>query len=175
MAEQNPPPPPRLILERTVALLADSGGVLIAFANDPSVVHSLLDKNDLFARQEMVVRALAGPDPSPARLVRARCALGCVRDGILGTAFAKLRGWSASGPGSGRGESGESGGSGAAAQAAGQAREHPDAASTAAERLCYLGGADVLSPTSPLLAAELRQEIVEAALAALGSDDQASS
>jgi AcrR family transcriptional regulator len=88
---RSPPPPAQAITERMVALLAGPGGILCAFVHDPSVIHRKIGKDDLFSQYEEIVWALAGPDPSPTAVLRARCALGCVQSGVMGTVLARLR------------------------------------------------------------------------------------
>jgi hypothetical protein len=74
-----------------VAMFAGPGGILCAFVNDPSVLHRKIGKDDLISQFEQIVLALAGPDPTPTEVLRARCAIGCVQSGILGTVMARLR------------------------------------------------------------------------------------
>lgn len=96
------PPQPETIIELMAGLLAGPGSVLCAFVNDPSVLHRKIGEEDVFSCSEEVVRALAGPNPTPTALLRARCALGAVQSGILGAAFSRLRatagGWPAREP-----------------------------------------------------------------------------
>lgn len=104
LARQDPPPPPRVVLEGMVALLVETGGVLCAFANDPSVLHRRIGKDDITSQQEVIVRAIAGADPTPVRMLRARCAIGCIQSGVLGAALERVRGaaGTAEAPGAGR-------------------------------------------------------------------------
>ncbi|WP_026239947.1 TetR/AcrR family transcriptional regulator [Parafrankia discariae] len=104
LARQDPPPPPRVVLEGMVALLVETGGVLCAFANDPSVLHRRIGKDDITSQQEVIVRAIAGADPTPVRMLRARCAIGCIQSGVLGAALERVRGaaGTAEVPGAGR-------------------------------------------------------------------------
>ncbi|MEX5707351.1 TetR/AcrR family transcriptional regulator [Parafrankia sp. FMc6] len=209
LARQDPAPPPRAILEGMVALLVETGGVLCAFANDPSVLHRRIGKDDITSQQEVIVRAIAGPDPTPARMLRARCALGCIQSGVLGTAVERVRG-AAGGPeaaGAGRATSVTTTGVGIARgiralssftgcggaavpdgaadpasrpgtpaadgiQTVGDARPVRTATDTHARDrgVRAPGGVGALSPLAPLLPTELQRVIVEAALAALGSE-----
>ncbi|MCK9900000.1 TetR/AcrR family transcriptional regulator [Frankia sp. Cpl3] len=91
LARCDPPPPPHTILTALVRLLAETGVVLCAFANDPSVLHHRIGKDDILSQQEAIIGALAGPRPTPARLLRARCAVGCVQSGVMGSAMQRLR------------------------------------------------------------------------------------
>ncbi|MEX5636148.1 TetR/AcrR family transcriptional regulator [Parafrankia sp. FMc2] len=91
LARCDPPPPPQTILTALVRLLAETGVVLCAFANDPSVLHHRIGKDDILSQQEAIIGALAGPRPTPARLLRARCAVGCVQSGVMGSAMQQLR------------------------------------------------------------------------------------
>ncbi|MCM3924113.1 TetR/AcrR family transcriptional regulator, partial [Frankia sp. AiPs1] len=86
LVRQSPPPSARLLLERMVDIMAGPGGVLLAFVNDPSVIHRKIGKSDMLSLQHALVGALAGPAPSELRLLRAHCAVGALRAGILGMA-----------------------------------------------------------------------------------------
>ncbi|OAA26187.1 transcriptional regulator, tetR family [Frankia sp. EI5c] len=92
LARRDPPPPPRAILVALTSLLVDTGAVLCAFANDPSVLYHRIGKDNIFSRQEAVIGALAGPQPTAARIMRARCAVGCVQNGVMGSAMDRMRG-----------------------------------------------------------------------------------
>ncbi|WP_438803136.1 TetR/AcrR family transcriptional regulator [Frankia gtarii] len=91
LVRQSPPPSALLLLERLVDVMAGPGGVLLAFVNDPSVIHRKIGKSDMVSLQQALVRALAGPQPSDLRLLRAHCALGALRSGILGMAFERAQ------------------------------------------------------------------------------------
>ncbi len=91
LVRQSPPPSALLLLERLVDVMAGPGGVLLAFVNDPSVIHRKIGKSDMVSLQQALVRALAGPEPSDLRLLRAHCALGALRSGILGMAFERAQ------------------------------------------------------------------------------------
>ncbi|KPM57654.1 TetR family transcriptional regulator [Frankia sp. R43] len=91
LARRDPPPPPRAILEALTSLLVETGAVLCAFANDPSVLHHRIGKEDIISQYELIIRALAGPRPTVARIMRARCAVGCVQSGVMGDAMGRAR------------------------------------------------------------------------------------
>ncbi|CUU57924.1 regulatory protein, tetR family [Parafrankia irregularis] len=91
LARRDPPPPPRAILEALTSLLVETGAVLCAFANDPSVLHHRIGKEDIISQYEVIIRALAGPRPTVARIMRARCAVGCVQSGVMGDAMGRAR------------------------------------------------------------------------------------
>jgi AcrR family transcriptional regulator len=124
-----------LIVERLAGLLAGPGSVLCAFVNDPSVVHRKIGEENMLSVFEEIVHCLAGPDPTPIRLIRARCAIGALQSGILGASFSRLRSAAA----------GEADCGGAQAPVAGW-------------------------PPPPVIAEDVRCEVVEAALAALGGE-----
>lgn len=153
-ARRSPALPPRELLERMVAVLAGSGGVLCVFANDPSVLHRRIGKDDMIAQSNVLVRALAGPNPTPTRLIRARCAVGCVQSGIFATAFERI----SHAPGSDAAPADEAGCRFGAVRESGRGD-----ASCCPEAF----GSSWLAP---VLSEGLRHEIVEAAVAALGSD-----
>ncbi|WP_322760780.1 helix-turn-helix domain-containing protein [Frankia sp. Cr2] len=138
LSRVDPPASARTIIEGLVEAMAGPGAVLFAFVNDPSVIHRQIGKGDIASHQDAIVTALAGPDPTPLRLLRARCAVGCVQAGILGTALARRAVAHAAGPTNGTGTGGA----------------HPVPA-----------GDDV---SEPLVPDDVRREVVEAALAALG-------
>ncbi|MBX6390302.1 MAG: TetR/AcrR family transcriptional regulator [Frankia sp.] len=144
---RTPPPRAQEILERMTDLLAGPGSVLCAFVNDPSVVHRKIGEEDLISLFEEVVRALAGPEPTPTDLLRARCALGAVQSGILGSAFSRLR--AASGGPAGAGPALDALAGGAAAAGYG----------------VNLPGT---WPPRPIIGEDVRCVVVDAALAALG-------
>jgi TetR/AcrR family transcriptional regulator, regulator of cefoperazone and chloramphenicol sensitivity len=77
-----PPPAPADLLTRLTGLLSRHAPLLSSVFNDPSAVHrgQLEHARDQFA---VFGQALAGA-PTPTRLLRARCAIGAVRGGVLG-------------------------------------------------------------------------------------------
>ncbi|WP_051466089.1 TetR/AcrR family transcriptional regulator [Pseudofrankia saprophytica] len=155
------PPQPETIIELMAGLLAGPGSVLCAFVNDPSVLHRKIGEEDVFSCSEEVVRALAGPNPTPTALLRARCALGAVQSGILGAAFSRLRatagGVAGTGAARGAGVPGASTMPGALAMPGTPGLQTEDALE-----------ASVGWPPHSIIADDVRSVIVDAALAALG-------
>ncbi|WP_322751832.1 MULTISPECIES: TetR/AcrR family transcriptional regulator [unclassified Frankia] len=139
LSRVDPPASARTIIESLVEAMAGPGAVLFAFVNDPSVIHRQIGKGDIASHQDAIVTALAGPDPTPLRLLRARCAVGCVQAGILGTALAR--------------------------RALAHAGAGPTGATGKGGTHSVSVGDDV---TEPLVPDDVRREVVEAALAALG-------
>jgi AcrR family transcriptional regulator len=142
LVRQSPPPSPEVLIERLAEVMAGPGGVLLAFINDPSVIRRKIGGGDMLSLQHALVCAIAGPAPSSARLLRAHCAIGALKAGIMGRALER---------------------SGAA-----DGSESADAPRMInSETLCALAvrGAQGLRP---LVSAAERREIVAAALAALG-------
>jgi len=145
-----PPPEPRAIIELMAGLLAGPGSILCAFVNDPSVLHRKIGEEDVFSCSEEVVQALAGPDPTPAAVVRARCALGAVQSGVLGADFHRRR-------------------------AAGRSPADADNAQDTAPSAGHLAGLETPDaagvpvgwPPHTIVAADMQAVIVDAALAAL--------
>ncbi|MDT3438905.1 TetR/AcrR family transcriptional regulator [Pseudofrankia sp. BMG5.37] len=163
-----PPPEPKVIIELMAGLLAGPGSILCAFVNDPSVLHRKIGEEDVFSFSEEVVRALAGSDPTPTALLRARCALGAVQSGILGAAFSRPRA-----PGGGTASAGVTCGTGALmAVPDTETDTETDAdAETKAEskiKAESVLGAQVSWPPHPIIAEDVRSVIVDAAMAALG-------
>jgi AcrR family transcriptional regulator len=72
-------------LRRMIAHLAAPGPTFAILANDPSAVHDSAARLNIRARMADLEDAFAGADPDPASRLAARCALGAVRSGILGT------------------------------------------------------------------------------------------
>jgi AcrR family transcriptional regulator len=88
----SPTPPPDMIFERLVGAMAGPGAVLFAFSNDPSVIQRRIGesgKRDVLAQYDEIVRALAGPDATELGVLRARCALGCVKSGVFDSAMSR--------------------------------------------------------------------------------------
>ncbi|EIV93828.1 TetR/AcrR family transcriptional regulator [Frankia sp. QA3] len=176
LVRQSPPPSAQVLLERLVDVMAGPGGVLLAFVNDPSVIHRKIGKSDMLSLQQALVRALAGPAPSDIRLLRAHCAIGALRSGILGMAFeraqtqlqdqaqtqAQEQAQDGAVPGEVPVAFGGSGRSGASGRA---------------EPLCSAAlrtvAARLPQGMRPLVSAAERREIVAAALAALDAEETA--
>jgi AcrR family transcriptional regulator len=81
-------PAPADLLTRLTGLLSRHGPLLSSVFNDPSAVHRgqlehARDQFGAFGLALAAAPALAGL-PAPARLLRARCAIGAVRGGVLG-------------------------------------------------------------------------------------------
>ncbi|WP_083828443.1 MULTISPECIES: TetR/AcrR family transcriptional regulator [Protofrankia] len=131
LSRVDPPVSARSIIEGLVEAMAGPGAVLSAFVDDPSVIHRQVGKGDLASHRDAIVIALAGPEPTPSRILRARCAVGCVQAGILGTALER-RALAAAGVDAARGGPGE------------------------------------IGVDQPLVPEDVRREVVEAALDALG-------
>ncbi len=87
LTRQTPSPSPDLVIERIAEVMASAGGMLLLLADDPSIIHRRIGEQDMLSLQRMLVRVLAGPDPSEARLLRARCAIGALKAGIMGRAL----------------------------------------------------------------------------------------
>ncbi|WP_239381299.1 MULTISPECIES: TetR/AcrR family transcriptional regulator [unclassified Frankia] len=139
LSRVDPPASARAIIEGLVEAMAGPGAVLFAFVNDPSVIHRQIGKGDIASHQDAIVAALAGPDPTELRILRARCAVGCVQAGILGTALAR--------------------------RALARAASTPSNGSSLGAAGAVVAGDKV---DQPLVPDDVRQEVVEAALAALG-------
>ncbi|CAJ60083.1 MULTISPECIES: TetR/AcrR family transcriptional regulator [Frankia] len=177
LVHQSPAPSARVLLERMVDIMAGPGGVLLAFVNDPSVIHRKIGKSDMLSLQQALVGALAGPAPSDLRLLRAHCAVGALRAGILGMALerahAQARAEDADGAGAVRGGGVAGVGPGDALAAFGGSG--PIGAAGRGEPLCSAALRSVAArlPQSmrPLVSAAERREIVAAALAALGAEE----
>ncbi|WP_241255510.1 TetR/AcrR family transcriptional regulator [Candidatus Protofrankia californiensis] len=141
LSRVDPPASARSIIEGLVEAMAGPGAVLFAFVNDPSVIHRQIGKGDIASHQDAIVTALAGPEPTPLRILRARCAVGCVQAGILGTALERRA----------------------------LARAGADPAGTARTARTAEPGAGGVDADQPLVPEDVRREVVEAALDALGS------
>ncbi|WP_372517648.1 TetR/AcrR family transcriptional regulator [Frankia tisae] len=187
LVRQSPPPSALLLVERLVDVMAGPGGVLLAFVNDPSVIHRKIGKSDMVSLQQALVRALAGPEPSDLRLLRAHCALGALRSGILGMAFER-------GQAQLQAEEAQLQAEGAQAQGA-QAEDEAGAEVILGEAPAVFGGsglpgvpghgeqlctaalrtavARLPQGMPPLVSAAERREIVAATFAALGAEDPA--
>ncbi|WP_462202751.1 TetR/AcrR family transcriptional regulator [Frankia sp. CcWB3] len=151
LVRQSPPPSPRVIIERFVEALAGPDGVLLVFADDPSVIHRKIGKSDILSLQQALVHGLAGPAPTHLGLLRAYCAVGSLRGGIIGMAIERAQ---------------------AAARqstSADEERGGTGEAVTCSERLRVLVS-QVPRTFTPLVSAAEQGEIVAAALAALGDD-----
>ncbi|WP_082456726.1 MULTISPECIES: TetR/AcrR family transcriptional regulator [Frankia] len=152
LVRQSPPPPPRIIIERFVEALAGPGGVLLVFADDPSVIHRKIGKSDILSLQQALVHGLAGPAPTHLGLLRAYCAVGSLRGGIIGMAIERAQA--------------------AARQSTSADEERRSGAGeavTCSERIRVLVS-QVSRTFTPLVSAAEQGEIVAAALAALGDD-----
>nr|WP_235948192.1 TetR/AcrR family transcriptional regulator [Candidatus Frankia alpina] len=176
LVRQSPPPSALLLLERLVDVMAGPGGVLLAFVNDPSVIHRKIGKSDMVSLQQALVRALAGPEPSDLRLLRAHCALGALRSGILGMAFERAQAEQAQAQGA-RAEDEAGAGAilgevpvvfGGSGLPGGSGREG---------QLCTVALRTAVAwlpqGMPPLVSAAERREIVAATFAALGAEDPA--
>jgi AcrR family transcriptional regulator len=87
LVRQTPPPGPRVVVERLADLMVGPGGVLLVFVNDPSIIHRKIGESDILSLQHALVQALAGPSASQTRLLRAHCAVGALKAGIMGRAL----------------------------------------------------------------------------------------
>jgi AcrR family transcriptional regulator len=83
-----PPPAPADLLTRLTGLLSRHAPLLSSVFNDPSAVHrgQLEHARDQFGAFGLALAGAASLAalPAPARLLRARCAIGAVRGGVLG-------------------------------------------------------------------------------------------
>jgi AcrR family transcriptional regulator len=172
LVRQSPPPSARVLLERMVDIMAGPGGILLAFVNDPSVIHRKIGKSDMLSLQQALVGALAGPAPTELRLLRAHCAVGALRAGILGMALehahaqAQARAEDADGAGAVPGDA-----------LVAYSGSNLTGASGRGEPLCSAAlrsvAARLPQSSRPLVSAAERREIVAAALAALGGEEPA--
>ncbi|MCL9761331.1 TetR/AcrR family transcriptional regulator [Frankia sp. AiPa1] len=87
LIRQSPPPSPETLIERIAEVMTGPGGVLLVLVDDPSVIHRRIGRQDLVTLQRLLVQALAGPNPSGARLLRAHCAIGALKAGVMGRAL----------------------------------------------------------------------------------------
>ncbi len=87
LSRVDPPVPARSIIEGLVEAMAGPGALLSAFVDDPSVIYRRIGKGDIASYRDAIVTALAGPEPTPSRILRARCAVACVQAGIFGAAL----------------------------------------------------------------------------------------
>ncbi|ONH27036.1 hypothetical protein BL253_23520 [Pseudofrankia asymbiotica] len=192
LVREAPPPEPKAIIELMAGLLAGPGSILCAFVNDPSVLHRKIGEEDVFSFSEEVVRALAGSDPTPTALLRARCALGAVQSGILGAAFSRLRapggGTAGAGGTCGRGalmavpaetaaaetaaagdaKTGTKAGTGSGNGTRSKAEIESKAETEAETKVENAFGAPVSWPPHSIITEDVRSVIVDAAMAALG-------
>ncbi|SNQ46439.1 Transcriptional regulator, TetR family [Frankia canadensis] len=165
LVRQNPPPGPRIVVERLAELMSGSGGVLLVFVNDPSIIHRKIGESDMLSLQHALVRALAGPSPSQARLLRAHCAIGALKSGIMGRALERA---AATEPAASVGRGGAGCGPRAVTAGGGAGGEDVDAVCSSTLRSL---ATRISQGLWPLVTAAERHEIVAAALAALGGED----
>ncbi|MCM3887144.1 TetR/AcrR family transcriptional regulator [Frankia sp. R82] len=83
LVRQTPPPSPDLVIERIAEVMTGAGGTLLLLVDDPSIIHRRIGERDMLSLRCMLVRVLAGPEPSSARLLRAHCAIGALKAGIM--------------------------------------------------------------------------------------------
>jgi AcrR family transcriptional regulator len=83
-AASTPPPGAGALLRAMVDMLSRHAALIQTIFNDPSVDHRK-SHEEAKAQLRGLVKALAGSD-DPADLLRARCTLGAVQFGVLGTA-----------------------------------------------------------------------------------------
>ncbi|MCK9896789.1 TetR/AcrR family transcriptional regulator [Frankia sp. AgB32] len=147
LVRHSPPPSTAVLVEQLAEVMAGSGGVLLAFINDPSIVRRRIGQSDMISLQHALVRALAGPAPTDERLLRAHCAVGALKAGIIGRAWDQAE---------------------AEAEAGSGPVGEPQSVNAELLRAFAVRGVQSLQP---LVTAAERREIVAAALAALGGDD----
>ncbi|CAO5256564.1 Transcriptional regulator, TetR family [Frankia sp. AgKG'84/4] len=145
LVRQSPPPTPAALVEQLAEVMAGPGGVLLAFINDPSIIRRRIGQSDMVSVQKSLVRALAGPEPSSERVLRAHCAIGALKAGIIGRALER-----------------------AEDEDHAETMGEPCSANAELLRTVAVRGVQGLRP---LVTAAERREIVAAALAALGGDD----
>jgi AcrR family transcriptional regulator len=87
---QGPAGHPRMMLERLIDLLSTRRPMIGLIAGDPSAMHELkaTAPHQIF---EHMRRSLAGPHPSPTKMLRARCAMGAVHAAVVGPVIEQKR------------------------------------------------------------------------------------
>ena len=73
------------LLEGFLDVILGFAPVMMAMMRDPSAAKGHARKPELMARQEQLVRLLAGSRPTKTRMVRARCAIGALQFGAIST------------------------------------------------------------------------------------------
>lgn len=71
------------ILGAIIDFVAGPSSCLAAFQNDPSVLKEYAQCHNLQESEDVIIRALAGPRPTTAKLVRARAALAAAKQGTM--------------------------------------------------------------------------------------------
>lgn len=76
----------RTLIENIVEVLAAQRGTIGLVAGDPSVAHELKGRTPV-EHLTAVIAALAGPQASQTRRLRARCAIGAIHAAVVGPIF----------------------------------------------------------------------------------------
>lgn len=83
-ATKHPGLPATEVLAALIDLQANHPAAYLAvYAGDPSLVHEYARRHNFEEHTDQIVAALAGPQPDPARLIRARIAVTAVKEGTV--------------------------------------------------------------------------------------------
>lgn len=83
-ATKHPGPPATEVLAALIDLQADHpASYLAVYAGDPSLLKEYTRRHNFEEQTDQIVAALAGPQPEPARLIRARIAVTAVKEGTM--------------------------------------------------------------------------------------------